>query len=571
MDPSLLKEDKRVDAFLSFGIIVLAFLLRVTGIGFGLPDLYHADEPVIVNHALAYASGDFNPHFFRIPPLVSYLMFGVYGLIYLAGKAAGVFSNPVDFEHLFYRDPTLFYVSGRFLFGALAGTATIAVWRRAVEEYAGKSVANLTALFLAVNVLFVRDSHYLYADIPLMLLSAFFFQRLLRMAKTGASGTADLLVCGFFWGAAIAVKYNACFLIVPYLYFLFRFKGVLRAWIPLCVTGLTACLIYGALNPYGIADISFFLKEMAAERGAHAGTAWEHHWVYSLAEGCGWPLIMLSALGMGAVFLSRDTGRMCLLIFVGVYYFVIVRWGQEPARYALPIVPPLCFFAADAVFRISRLAPEGLRRIALALVLSATVALPSLWASLCLTKITLVPDTRSQTRDWILRNLPPGTSLALDTDFFMPRLGFTGEQLEVKRSEVMKLYSFRDARLRKVEWLLKDKASQSSGYRLFFLGDPASETGRPLYARPILPFSSEELRKRGVLIVIEAGIRHDPEAENFFREIAENSEVLARFSPYRDGSDRVKDFNAVTGLPLTISDLTARRSAGPPIVIYRLK
>jgi hypothetical protein len=571
MDASLLKEDKRFEALLSFGIIVLAFALRVTGIGFGLPSLYHADEPVIVNHALAFASGDFNPHFFRIPPLISYLMFGVYGFVYLAGQAVGVFSNPRDFEYLFYRDPTLFYVTGRILFGALAGTAAVAVWKKAAEEYAGKRVAYLAALFLAVNALFVRDSHYLYADIPLMLVSALFFRRLLKMAKSGVAGPWDSLTCGMLMGLAIAVKYNGCFLIVPYLVCLLRLKGFSRSWIPLLGMGLSACLIYGALNPYGITDISFFLKEMAAERGAHPGTGWTHHLLYSLGEGCGWALMALAVLGMGAVFFSRDTGRLCLIVFVAFYYFVIVRWGQEPARYVLPIVPHLCFFAADAVSRISRLGGREIGRWTIVLVVSAVVTGPSFWASLSLVKITLVPDTRTEARDWILRNLPAGTSLALDTDFFMPRLGFTREQLEVKRSEVMKLYSFRDARLRKVEWLLKDKAEQSSGYRIFFLGAPESEAGRPLYARPVLPFSSEELRKRGVLVVVEAGIRHDPDAEKFFREIAKNSEVLARFSPYRDGSDRMKDFNAVTGLPLTISDLTARRSAGPPVVIYRLK
>ena len=62
---------------LLFSILALAFLVRIVGIQFGLPNLYHADEPIIVNHAMAYGTGDFNPHFFKIPPLVSYLLFVV--------------------------------------------------------------------------------------------------------------------------------------------------------------------------------------------------------------------------------------------------------------------------------------------------------------------------------------------------------------------------------------------------------------------------------------------------------------------------------------------------------------
>ena len=63
------------DSLLLGCILFLAFILRVWGIQFGLPDLYYADEPIVVNHALAYSSGDFNPHFFKIPPLMSYLLF----------------------------------------------------------------------------------------------------------------------------------------------------------------------------------------------------------------------------------------------------------------------------------------------------------------------------------------------------------------------------------------------------------------------------------------------------------------------------------------------------------------
>ena len=78
-------EDSK-NRWLLAGILLLALALRITGIQFGLPHLYHADEPIVVNHALAYGAGDLNPHFFKIPPLVSYLLFVVYGAAYLIGR-----------------------------------------------------------------------------------------------------------------------------------------------------------------------------------------------------------------------------------------------------------------------------------------------------------------------------------------------------------------------------------------------------------------------------------------------------------------------------------------------------
>ena len=81
--------------------MTLAFALRLWSVNFGLPYIYHADEPIVVHHALAYGTGDFNPHFFRIPPLVSYLLFICYGIYFLMGSALGFFQSIQDFEQLF--------------------------------------------------------------------------------------------------------------------------------------------------------------------------------------------------------------------------------------------------------------------------------------------------------------------------------------------------------------------------------------------------------------------------------------------------------------------------------------
>ncbi len=54
-------------------ILVLGFMIRLYGVKFGLPGLYHADETIVVNHALAYGTGDLNPHFFRIPSIPLYI------------------------------------------------------------------------------------------------------------------------------------------------------------------------------------------------------------------------------------------------------------------------------------------------------------------------------------------------------------------------------------------------------------------------------------------------------------------------------------------------------------------
>src|SRR3990167_579766 len=134
-------------------IIGLAFFLRIWGLSFGLPELYHADEPIVVNHALAYGTGDLNPHFFKIPPLVSYLLFGVYGFYFLFLKVFGWVGSVSDFQLLFLGDPGSFYWLARFIFGALCGTATVYLLYRLVKRHFTVQHGLAAAFFLAAAFL----------------------------------------------------------------------------------------------------------------------------------------------------------------------------------------------------------------------------------------------------------------------------------------------------------------------------------------------------------------------------------------------------------------------------------
>src|SRR3989338_2619161 len=134
-----------------WGILALAFTLRIVAINFGLPHLYHADETIVVNHALAYGTGDFNPHFFKIPPLVSYLLFVAYGLYYGIGCVFGIFGGISDFQELIVNDPTSFYLLGRIVFGVFLGTLSLYVLYRLIKKFVTMEHALLSAFFFAVS------------------------------------------------------------------------------------------------------------------------------------------------------------------------------------------------------------------------------------------------------------------------------------------------------------------------------------------------------------------------------------------------------------------------------------
>src|SRR5262245_65175306 len=140
-------------------LLVGGALARIWGNDFGLPHTYHPDEGHIVNRAIRFHGGDLDPKFFNWPSLYMYLLSAVYGAIY---GLSGVVKS-------FSQDPIPFYLIGRTL-TALMGTATIAVLYVLAAEFYGATVGLLASLFLTVNLLHIRDSHYITTDVPLTFL-----------------------------------------------------------------------------------------------------------------------------------------------------------------------------------------------------------------------------------------------------------------------------------------------------------------------------------------------------------------------------------------------------------------
>jgi len=137
------------DKYILIVIIAVALILRLWGVGFGLPELYHADEERIVNHALAFGLGDLNPHYFNYPSFSMYLLSLEYGLFLILGRVLGFFSGVADFEKLFFHDPTYFYLIGRVT-SVLLGTATVGLIYLLGKKAYGRGAGLMAAFLMAV-------------------------------------------------------------------------------------------------------------------------------------------------------------------------------------------------------------------------------------------------------------------------------------------------------------------------------------------------------------------------------------------------------------------------------------
>src|SRR5260370_29058484 len=99
------RRSSRTAAWLA-AVCALALGLRLLGLAYGLPDVHNPDEIPILNRALAFAKGDFNPRNFLYPTLYFYVLFVWEGLFFAAGRLTGLYGSAAAFERAFFVDPS---------------------------------------------------------------------------------------------------------------------------------------------------------------------------------------------------------------------------------------------------------------------------------------------------------------------------------------------------------------------------------------------------------------------------------------------------------------------------------
>jgi len=550
-------------------LLILGFLLRIWGIGFGLPGLYHADEPNVVNRALAYATGDFNPHYFKIPPLVSYVLFIVYGIYYLVARSLGIVGGVKEFENFFFSDPSSFYLIGRVIMGVLPATATIYALYRMGERAFSKDLALLSSFLLATNFLHVRDSHYIYLDMPLLLILVSAFGSIFGVLEK--RGRKSYVTFGILMGTAVATKYNGVFIIVPFLaahLFANRFKPT--SLLQPCLWGaiLIAGVVFGVLNPYSWLRFGAFSKDLVAMRSFTGPQGSLHHLTYSLAGSFDLPLLFLALAGVVRSFTMQDSKRLCIALFVLAYYGVLCVRSQPYDRYVLPLIPFLCFFAADTLIQIRKRWAWSVKTLAL---VTLAVSLPMLARVYLSNRIFAREDVRDVARHWIEENIPEGSPIALDTPFFMPRLKPTLAQLATKLHEAQsEKGGVRDAKIKKIGHLIEQAWRTSSRrFELYFLRtNPEDEF---LFARPYLPYELESVKQLGIHYVIVARIKEGSPPSEFYEALSRRGTLIARFSPYKNPSQQeAVDRLPLTGGPFLWRELWSRERNGQTIEIYHV-
>ena len=426
-----------------FLLLILAgsLILNLWGIGYGLPDKYYPDEGRIIDNALAFGTGDFNPHYFNYPALTMYLLFFIYGFYFLVGRLAGFFSSLRDFQLLFFSNPSSFYLLGR-VWVAVTGVAVVAlVYRVGKMAFKSQNAGLFAALLLAPLSYFVYHCHFVVTDILLLfflLLSYLFILGIYRSGKIGY-----YLAAGAAAGLGIATKYSPILLILPiFLAHIFHAlehkKQVFSSAfiLPLVAAFGVMLLFFFIGSPYCFLDYGNFLASLQFRQlygkkhtfGTGTGTAWldyprllfNHSFlVLNRVD----PLGIIFLLGLVWSLFRRTKIDFLLLSFPLALYLLMGSWTSGSSRYALPLVIFLAVLGGRAVAEIAgllshRVGNMRLRRLGVGSLygfIALSVSLSAINTVLRNYRITQ-PDTRSLAREWIGANIPPGAKIALEWD-----------------------------------------------------------------------------------------------------------------------------------------------------------
>ena len=210
--------------YLIWLLLALAFLIRFTGLDFGLPYLYSPDEHLFVEPALQMlTTPTLNPGWYGAGTLIIYLLAVLWLLLtpfylfycFLTGTSQSLAGLEQIVKEIPQSDPTLIYFSGRILMVFFA-VVTIYIVYLTAKKLFNKPVALLAVLCLAVSPLHVGHSRLIRPDIATTMMVMFSMFFLLKFAYQSQK-SIWLILASLFAGFSIAAKYTSGVIVFPIL------------------------------------------------------------------------------------------------------------------------------------------------------------------------------------------------------------------------------------------------------------------------------------------------------------------------------------------------------------------
>ena len=401
-------------------ILAIGFVIRILGVGVGLPNSPDPRETLIAQDILNLINFTSPPEIYNWPGTVWFY------LIALAGKVLSICGMDMTEARVIWL--------ARFI-NVLLSTGTIWLTYCLGSKVDNKRVGQIAAGFLAVAMLHAtNESRFALVDIPATFCVTLFLW--LTVRDTHLTFRTCMWL-GIVAGIGIAVKFPTVFVGFSLL-ILFRNKGFLRQFAT--IIGVAA-ITFTFVCPYWLIDLvsskwnmffEDFWYEAAHYHQGHFGlfatgdTGWGHRFLYLwtlLKWGMGLPLAMLVSFGvmytivksvvksvqslkklsLTNLFTDEKTWKeLLILAFIIPYLLFIGTFKVSFTRHLLILYPALTVLAAALLVALGkRIGP----------VLGGAVWVYSFVYTAAFVSVLLSQPTTQEASEWISVNVPHDSSI----------------------------------------------------------------------------------------------------------------------------------------------------------------
>lgn len=440
-------------------IMVYCFIICFIGAWWGLPYLYHPDEPHTSGTAInMILHRDLNPHMFYYPSFHIYLLTFAFGLFHIIVFfyvlfTTGHLQTILEIKTMLTNSPWIYYFLARII-TVFFTVGCVAVIYLIVKRLTNKKIVSAFAGFLFASIpLIVEHSKYGMTDIPFtfwILLSIYFCLKLLERNKSKYYYFA--CIAG---GLAVSSKYFAALVVFPiglsllsYSFNSFNFKIIFKNILPFVKHGAIGAMLFIMIfiftSPFVLLDWHnssaqiIKNKEHHQTKGHLGGDKLPAIQFYSnnIIENTGYIILVMSALGL--IFLKKEGWIVasCPILFIAY----ISTYKVSFDRYLISLLPLIAISASVLINTVLKFSIDKNNYIkysivCLLVVLICIGIIPMVKASIQIDKTFLLPDTRTIAKEWIEANIPSESKIAYE--FYCP-------QLELNKIKNYKLvYSFR--------------------------------------------------------------------------------------------------------------------------------
>ncbi|MFN3966853.1 MAG: ArnT family glycosyltransferase [Endomicrobiia bacterium] len=443
---------KKTSVVLIVMILFFGFLLRISGIKFGLPSknltltTYNPDEPLSF-----YPMEKWNPRKLYFHPQRA-LLWGGFHLYVLAGliKTAQIFGivklDSREFLINNLKEVDKLYIIGRLLM-IISGVLSVLLTYLICKSY-NETTGLIAGFIFAILPAHIVNSFYVRPDVLMIFFALLAVWFSLKIMETDE--TKFYILCCFFVGLSTATKLSgAVYGIFPLVAHFLKKRNLreklsdMRFYlIPfMCLTGFIIGCPYSVIDFNSSSEsfwhylkLNFSLSKGTMNPGQEIlfGTGWKSYFRYYLPYAIGIPLMITGIIGfiftIYNIFTKKyETKKFDVLFTISgiIIFSVISSTKNQAVWYTLPVLPFFVIFSAR-LFEKSSPIPlkkftclwqggwgELLKWTTLFTVLSYTLIYSLANLTLYTTK-----NVREEASEWIEKNIPKGSKIAIAKSYF---------------------------------------------------------------------------------------------------------------------------------------------------------